>query len=174
MNFQGLFPLGLTGFISLVSKELSKVFSVLQFKIIKSSVYSLLYGPILTSVHEHWKNTALTLQSLLVDLIQIDMPLESSTEQDFVGPWNTNPFFVLSFFVECRLHSNSLTFILSKGKIQVVAKGKNTEAGKEQSNDDAGLGQSPDSFSRSKCITIYLSSSTKRWQPPMWRMITAG
>ena len=134
---------------------------------------SILYGPILTSVHDYWKNTALTLQSLLVDLIQIDMPLESSTEQDFVGPWNTNPFFVLSFFVGCRLHSNSLT-IRSKGKIQVVAKGNNTEAGKEQSNDDAGLGQSPDSYSRSKCIKIYLSSSTKLWQPPRWRMITSG
>ena len=44
------------------------------------------------------KNIALTIQSLLVDLIQIDMPLESSTEQDSVGPWSINPFFVLSFF----------------------------------------------------------------------------
>ena len=63
--------------------------------------------------------------------------------------------------MECRLYSNSLNSIRSKGKIQVVAKGENTEAGQEQSNHDAGLGQSPDSSLRSKCITIYLSSSTK-------------
>ena len=55
VNFQGLFPFGLTGLISLQSKELSKVFSSTKFESIRSTL-SLLYGPILTSVHDYWKN----------------------------------------------------------------------------------------------------------------------
>ena len=42
------FPLGWTGWIFLLSKGLSRVFS--------SSVLHLLYGPILESVHTYWKN----------------------------------------------------------------------------------------------------------------------
>ena len=57
MNVQGWFPLRLTGLISLLSKGLSKEFSLaLQFKSISSLVLSLLYGPTLTSVHDYWKN----------------------------------------------------------------------------------------------------------------------
>ena len=55
MNIQGWFPLGLTGFISLLFKRLSSIFSSTQFESISSSL-SLLYGPSLTSVHDHWKN----------------------------------------------------------------------------------------------------------------------
>ena len=44
INIQGWFPLALTGLISLQSKELSRVFSSINF-----SVFSLLYGPTLTS-----------------------------------------------------------------------------------------------------------------------------
>ena len=51
MNIQGWFPLGLTGLISLKSKGLST-----QFESINSSVLSLLYGPILTSVQDCSKN----------------------------------------------------------------------------------------------------------------------
>ena len=49
------FPLGLTGWISLQSKGLSRVSSSTQFKSIKSSAVSLLHGPILTSIHNYWK-----------------------------------------------------------------------------------------------------------------------
>ena len=56
MNFQDWFPLGLTGFISLQSKGLSRVFSNTKFKNISSSALSLLYGPTLTSIHDYWKN----------------------------------------------------------------------------------------------------------------------
>ena len=138
MNVQGLFPLGLTGLISLLSKELSKVFPITavqndQFFRAQSSLWS--NSHICTRLLE--KTTTLTIQCLQVDLIKTDMPLESSIEKDSVGPWSTNPFIVLSSFVECRLHSYSSTFISSKGKIQVVAKEENTETGKEQSNDDA-------------------------------------
>ena len=55
MNIQRSFPLGLTGLI-LLSNGLSRVFSASQFKSINSSALSLLYGPILTSVHDYWKN----------------------------------------------------------------------------------------------------------------------
>jgi len=55
MNIQGCFPLELSGFISLLSKGLSGVFSAPQFESISSSL-SLLYGPTLTSVHDYWKN----------------------------------------------------------------------------------------------------------------------
>ena len=57
MNIQDWFILGLTGLISLLSKGLSRVFSLTpQFKNISSSVLSLLYGPTLTSIHDYWKN----------------------------------------------------------------------------------------------------------------------
>ena len=51
MNIQDWFPLGLTGWISLLSKGLSRVFSA-QFKTISSSALSLLYGPTLTPIHK--------------------------------------------------------------------------------------------------------------------------
>ena len=51
----GLISLGLTGWISLQSKGLTRVFST-QFKGINSSGLGLLYGPTLISVHDYWKN----------------------------------------------------------------------------------------------------------------------
>ena len=60
MSIQCWFPLRLTGLISLLSKGLSKEFSLaLQFKSISSLVLSLLYGPTLTSVHDYWKDYGL-------------------------------------------------------------------------------------------------------------------
>ena len=52
-------PLGWTGWISLQSKELSRVFSTPQFKSINSSALSLLHSPTLTSIHDHWKKYSL-------------------------------------------------------------------------------------------------------------------
>ena len=59
MNTQDWSPLGWTGWISLQSKGLSRVFSNTQFKSINSSVLSFLYSPTLTSIHDHWKNHSL-------------------------------------------------------------------------------------------------------------------
>ena len=56
MNIQGWFPLGLTGFISLLSKGLSSVFSNTKFKGTNSSALSLLYGSSLISIHDYCKN----------------------------------------------------------------------------------------------------------------------
>ena len=51
MNIQDWFPLAWTGWISLPSPGLSRVFS--KFKSIKSLVLSFLYSPTLTSIHDH-------------------------------------------------------------------------------------------------------------------------
>ena len=56
MNIQVWFPLGWTGWISLQSKELSRVFSSTTIWSINSLVLSLVYGPNLTSIHNYWKN----------------------------------------------------------------------------------------------------------------------
>ena len=55
-NIQDWFPLGWTGWISLLFKRLSRVFSKPQFKSISSSALSHLYGPTLTSIRDYWKN----------------------------------------------------------------------------------------------------------------------
>ena len=56
MNIQDWFPLGLSGWISLQPKGLSRVFS--NTTIWKHQFFgpSLLYGPTLTSIHDYWKN----------------------------------------------------------------------------------------------------------------------
>ena len=59
MNTQDWFPLGWTGWISLLSKGLSKSSPIPQFKSINYSVLSFLYSPTLTSIHDHWKNHSL-------------------------------------------------------------------------------------------------------------------
>ena len=60
MNVQGWFPLGLMGWITLQFKGLSRVFLQQQFKTINYSVFSFLYDPTLTAIHDHWKTIALT------------------------------------------------------------------------------------------------------------------
>ena len=60
MNILDLYPLRLTGWISLQSKRLSKESSPTpQFKSINSSVLSFVYSPTLTSIHDYWKNHSL-------------------------------------------------------------------------------------------------------------------
>ena len=56
MNTQDWFPLGWTGWISLQSKGLSRVFSNTIIRKFNSSALSFLYSPTLTSVHDYCKN----------------------------------------------------------------------------------------------------------------------
>ena len=56
MNTQDWYPLGWTGWISLQSKGLSRVFSNTTVQKHQSSALSFLYSPTLTSIHDHWKN----------------------------------------------------------------------------------------------------------------------
>ena len=57
MNTQDWSPLGWTGWMSLQSKGLSRVFSNTTFQ--NSLVLSFLHSPTLTSIHDHWKNHSL-------------------------------------------------------------------------------------------------------------------
>ena len=59
LNTQDWSPLGWTGWISLQSKGLSRVFSNTTVKSINSSALSFLHSPTLTSIHDHWKNHSL-------------------------------------------------------------------------------------------------------------------
>ena len=52
--------LGWTGWISLQSKGLSRVFSNTTVQRHHSSALSFLYSPTLTSIHDYWKNYSLT------------------------------------------------------------------------------------------------------------------
>ena len=55
MNIQDSFPLGWTGWISLQSKRLSRVFS--NTTVQKQQFFSTqLYSPTLTSIYDYWKN----------------------------------------------------------------------------------------------------------------------
>ena len=56
MNIQGWFPLRLTGLISFSSKDSEASSLAPQFKSICSLALNLLYGSILISVHDYWKN----------------------------------------------------------------------------------------------------------------------
>ena len=55
MNIQDWFPFGYTGWMSLQSKRLPRVFSDTTIHI-NSLVLSFLYSPTLTSIHDYWKN----------------------------------------------------------------------------------------------------------------------
>ena len=55
-NIQDWFPLGLTGWISLQSKDSQESSPAPQLKSINSLALSLLYGPTLTFMHDYWKN----------------------------------------------------------------------------------------------------------------------
>ena len=56
MNIQDWFLLGWTGWISLQSKRLSRVFSNTTVQKHQFLVLSFLYSPTLTFIHDYWKN----------------------------------------------------------------------------------------------------------------------
>ena len=62
---QGWSPSQWTGWISLQSKGLSRVFSNTTVQKHQFSVLSLLHSPTLTSIHDHWKNHSLDSFSIL-------------------------------------------------------------------------------------------------------------
>ena len=59
MNIQDWFPLGWTGWISLESKGLSRVFSNTTVQKHNSSALGFLHSPTLTSIRDHWKKHSL-------------------------------------------------------------------------------------------------------------------
>ena len=56
INIQDWFPLGLTGWVSLKSRGLSRVFSSITVQKHLFLALSFLYSPILTSIRDYWKN----------------------------------------------------------------------------------------------------------------------
>ena len=56
MNIQDCFPWRWTGWISKLSKGLSRSSPTPQFKSINSLVLSFLYSPTFTSIHDNWEN----------------------------------------------------------------------------------------------------------------------
>ena len=60
MNIQNWFPLGWTGWISLQSKGLSRVFSNRTVQEHNSSMLNFLYSPNFTSMYDYWKTIVLT------------------------------------------------------------------------------------------------------------------
>ena len=73
INIKDLFPLGLTGLISLLSKfPCSQEFIPASlFKSINSLALSLLYGPTLTSIHDYWKNHSFDYTHLFCKVISL-------------------------------------------------------------------------------------------------------
>ena len=71
VNIQGWLPSGLTGLISLQSKWLSRVSSSTQFKSINSSMFNLLCGPTLTSIHDYWENHSFDYPHFVSKLISL-------------------------------------------------------------------------------------------------------
>ena len=72
MNTQDWSPLGWTGWISLQSKGLSRVFSnttVQKHQFFK--ILSFLYGPTLTPIHDHWKNHSLDYMYVIINMYYI-------------------------------------------------------------------------------------------------------
>ena len=71
MNIQEWFPLELTGLISLQSKEFSRVYSNTTVQSTRSSVLSFVYGPTLTSIHDHWKIYSLTRWTFVIKVMSL-------------------------------------------------------------------------------------------------------
>ena len=67
---QDWFPLGWTGWISLLSNKLESP-PTPQFKSINSSVLSFLYSPTLTSIRDYWKTIALTRWTLVSKVMSL-------------------------------------------------------------------------------------------------------
>ena len=59
MNIQGGFPVGWTGWVSLLSKGLSRVFSNTAAQKHQFFGSQLSFSPTLTSIHDYWKNHSL-------------------------------------------------------------------------------------------------------------------
>ena len=69
MNIQDWSPLGWTGWISLQSKGLSRVFS--NTTVQKHQFFGFLYGLTLTPIHDYWKTIALTIQIFIGKIMSL-------------------------------------------------------------------------------------------------------
>ena len=63
-GIQGWFPLRLTALIFLLSKGTQRSSPIPQFECVNSSALHLLYGPVLTTVQDHWEDHSLDCMDL--------------------------------------------------------------------------------------------------------------
>ena len=110
MNIQHWFPLGQIGLISFQTKG-QESSPAPQFKSINISVFSLLYGPTLTSIHDYWKNHSFDIWTFVSQMMSL--------------LFNTLSRFVIAFFSRTKrlliswMQSLS-TMILESKKIKSV------------------------------------------------------
>ena len=84
MIIQDWFPLGWTGWISLQSKGLSRVFCNTTAQKHQFFVSSFLYGATLTSTHDHWTIIALTRQTFVSKVLSLLFNMLSSLVMAFL------------------------------------------------------------------------------------------
>ena len=83
MNIQGWFPLGLTSLSPCCPRDSQDSSPTPQFESISSSVLSFLYGPTLTSIHDHWKTIALTIQTFVGKVMSLLFNMLSRSAMGF-------------------------------------------------------------------------------------------
>ena len=103
MNIQGWFPLGLTGLISLQSRDSQESSPAPQLETINSWALGLLYGPTLRSVHNYGKNHSFAYTDLCCKVMSLLFNMLSRFVITFLVAWPLANFLVKFIF--------SLTFI---------------------------------------------------------------
>ena len=98
MNIQGWFPLGLTGLISLQSRDSQESSPAPQLETINSWALSLLYGPTLTSVHNYWKNHSFDYTDLCCKVMSLFFNMLSRFVITFLVAWPLANFLVKFIF----------------------------------------------------------------------------
>ena len=83
MNTQDWSPLGWTGWLSLQSKGLSRVFSNTTVQKHQFFILSFLYGPTFTFIHDYWKTIALTIQTFVGKMLLNNKWLTEEIKVDF-------------------------------------------------------------------------------------------
>ena len=102
MNIQDWFPIELTGWISLQSKDSQESSPAPQFKSINSSALSFLYSPAVTSIHDTGKTIAMTRQtfvgkvmSLLLNMLSRLVITFPPMSKRLLISWLQSPFAVV-------------------------------------------------------------------------------
>ena len=77
VNIKGWLPLGLTGWTHCTRRDAQEYPPTSQSKSINSSALSFLYGPILTSIHDYWKNDNLDYTDFATKIIPLLFNMQS-------------------------------------------------------------------------------------------------
>ena len=108
MNIQGWLPLGLTGLISLLSRELSTVFSSTTLWKHQLFALSLLYDPTLTSICNFWENHSFDYTDLCQQVLSLLFNTRSRFVIVFLPRKERSKHLFFSFLVIYFVHSISI------------------------------------------------------------------